>query len=331
MTLFGIDTPRITPLAARVSFKLKQYIASAGHESLILGVAPYLPTKATHLMADGYVTVDADSAPQSVSQYLREVGCVLAKGVIAPSVIARIAEYVYGEVAYHEAIFHDALGFKWGDSGRLAAFLGSDPARSTAYETLSPEMQHLVRGELPLSVRISPVLKAIAHEPALMEFVRTCIGDPVVRLHHPPSVRSGWPGATRSLVPPHQDASYAWHLSEFLTVWVPLCSIDQDCGGIEILPGSHKLAPIAHRQRAIWQDLDLKEKRRDLVPISCVPGDAILFGPQLLHGSRLNTSGRVRCSIDYRFFSHLHDTPKHYYDVEARVVRPGSPLRQQIR
>lgn len=275
-------------------------------------------------MTDGFVTVPADADPRVAARHLREVGCILAKGVVAPVVIQDIAEYVHGEAGSYAALFESRLGFPWSDAARLARLVGPDTGRSLAYETLPPDMQHLVRGELPLPVRISPRLKTIAHEPALMAIVRAAVDDPIVRLHHPPSVRCSQPGTAQALVPLHQDAGYAWHLADFLTVWVPLCEINESCGGIEILPGSHTAPITSHTPRAIWRVMDGDMPRQRLVPIFCEPGDAILFGPRLLHASRANTSGGVRCSIDYRFFSHRYPTPKRYYDIEARAVLPGS-------
>jgi len=272
-------------------------------------------------MPDGFAIVSKSASASEIAWHLHDAGCVLAKGILSDDAVQVISDYVYKEVEKHAAVFYRYFGFDWNDTARLADLVSANHDRSAAYDALPPDVQHLVRGELPLSVRISPKLKAIAHEPSLMKGVRAILGDPVVRLHHPPSVRAAQPGMTNSLVPLHQDASYAWHLPDFLTVWVPLCPIDDSCGGIEILPNSHTMPLIQPEPRAIWSELKCQPAQGRLVPIHCEPGDAILFGPRLLHASRPNRSNQIRCSIDYRFFSHRYPTSKRYYDIEAREIR----------
>lgn len=272
-------------------------------------------------MVDAYAVAGPGDAPAEIARRLGETGCVLLRQCIGKAAFSAVSEFVYEELDRFRKVFSEHFGFAWGDTRRLDELLGEKRDGGSPYDALSPELKHLVRGELPLSVRIAPQLKAVAHEPVLMEAVRAILRDPVVRMHNPPSVRASFPQAHSAMVPTHQDASYVWHLSEFVTVWTPLCAIDAECGGIEILPRSHELAPIAQQPSAIWLEAPSGYDNAQMVPIHCEPGDAILFGPRLMHRSCANRSQRVRCSIDYRFFSQRIQSPKHFYDIEARAVR----------
>jgi len=272
-------------------------------------------------MADAYAVAGPGDAPREVARLLAQAGCVLFRQCIGKDAIDAVSAFVHAELERYRKVFSAHFGFPWGDTSRLDALLGSGRESGSAYEALTPDLKHLVRGELPLPVRIAPQLKAIAHEPALMEAVRAILRDPVVRMHNPPSVRASFPGAHSAMVPAHQDANYFGHISEFVTAWTPMCAIDAECGGIEILPRSHELAPLPPQSSAIWLAPPSGFDAAQMVPIHCEPGDAILFGPRLMHRSCANRSQRVRCSIDYRFFSHRIQSPKHFYDIEAREVR----------
>ena len=48
-------------------------------------------------------------------------------------------------------------------------------------------------------------------------------------VHYPPMIRFKLADAPSSIVPVHQDIAYNRHLSDFITVWVPLVDIDDEC------------------------------------------------------------------------------------------------------
>lgn len=231
--------------------------------------------------------------------------------------------FVQKQAEIHARTFANEYGFEIDDSVQLSAFLGAQEGHGTRYATLSADHKHLVRGELPLSCRIEPLLRAICDEPRLVALVRALLDDAAIRMHHPPSIRVSRPAMTSSLVPLHKDEDYVTHIGEFVTVWLPLCSIDELLGGLAIVPRScpsGALHPPRLGAEGIWHDeaVDVPENRRTFIP--CEIGDIIVFGPKLLHGSRPNRSNRIRYSIDYRFFPSRQPTSKHYYDLEHRVV-----------
>jgi hypothetical protein len=271
-------------------------------------------------MEQPFATCKPSDPPAEVARLLAETGCVVLEQALAPACVNPLADFIYGQVDAHKAVFRKHFGFEWGDAARTDAAIGVD-ANGAAYQALPGTLKHLVRGELPLEVRLAGELKAVAHEPRLMSVVRKVVDDELVHMHNPPSIRVSFPGVRTGLVPIHQDTGYNQQVAEFVTAWVPLCDIDERCGGIAILPRSHRSRAAEHRQDGVWLRTDKQVREEELVPVYCRKGDAILFGPYLFHGSRPNTSTRIRCSIDYRLFSHRLPSSKHYYDVAARLVK----------
>ena len=216
-----------------------------------------------------------------------------------------------------------ATGLAYDDSSAIDQHYGP---RSEPFAALTDDLKHLARGELPLPVRLNPMLKRICDAAALIRVLRRHFGNSGLRLHNPPSIRVSMPGRAISNVPPHQDWSYNRHISDFVTVWVPLVSIDDRCGGTDVFAGSHCLGRLAHRPgNNIWsqsvaaspENMNCPKRHYDMEP-----GDVLLFDPLLLHASRPNTSRRVRFSIDYRFFDAATPTTKHCYDIERRRIIP---------
>lgn len=256
----------------------------------------------------------------------REFECVWIKDAISLERRRALAGFVAEHNERFERRFAAEFGFPLSDTARLAEWLDEGAGSSSRYASLSPEWKHLVRGELPLEVRISPSLKVICEEPWLTAFLRETLNDPIIRMHHPPSIRVARPGMSSSLVPLHQDRSYATHLREFVTVWVPLCDIDDAAGGLEVVARARTGDAIPHRTAGIWLNMEGTVSDDDRVPMFCRFGDVIVFGPQLVHGSRPNRSARIRLSVDYRFFASRETSPKHFYDLEHREVIPPSEV-----
>jgi len=252
-------------------------------------------------------------------------GYLVLKNVLRLDAIRPLAEFIYGQYDRHKALYRQRTGKSLDDREHLTA-IASDPA---TFAGLPSDLKHLVRGELPLEVRLDAALKVVAHEDGLARVVREVLGAESLRLHNPPSIRVSAPGLSIGNVPMHQDFAYNQHVKEFVTAWVPLCRIDEACGGVDVLEGSHRSEPLEHEPQVVWSNA-VKDPRagegfvRRHVLLDL--GDALLFGPRLLHASHANTSDRVRASIDYRFFSSATPSEKHYYDVARRVVvAPPAP------
>ena len=95
--------------------------------------------------------------------------------------------------------------------------------------------------------------------------------------------------------------------------------------GVNILEGSHRFGPLPHEDGVLWGKRLPRERLKERCierHIEMLPGDVLIFGPNLVHYSHANTSDRVRCSIDSRWFGSDTATTRQYYDLDAkRVVR----------
>lgn len=266
-------------------------------------------------------TIELDA----IAAYQHE-GYVLLKDLISLQTIQALRDFVYAKLAEHHEVFRKQSGLCLDDAEAVRAYVGSLIDRHARYHTLDKDMQHLVRGEFPISVRLSEQIRMIIDEYPLIDVLEQLLGADALRMHHPPMLRFKLPDQPQSNVPLHQDSSYNEHLAKFVTVWLPLCPITGACGGVNVLAGSHRLGRLDHEQQVIWGNyVDHKVSRRfSDRHILMQLGDVLLFDPYTLHYSHSNISTTIRCSIDYRFFASTTDSPKHYFDLETRrVVSPA--------
>lgn len=189
----------------------------------------------------------------------------------------------------------------------------------------SRDIQHLIRGEFPLAVRLLGDFVRLTEEQGLVALLRTLLGTASLRLNYPPMIRFKVPAMSQAEVPLHQDGPYFPHITNFATVWIPMCPITEACGGVNILEGSHRFGPLPHEDGVLWGKRLPRERLKERCierHIEMLPGDVLIFGPNLVHYSHANTSDRVRCSIDSRWFGSDTATTRQYYDLDAkRVVR----------
>ena len=78
-------------------------------------------------------------------------------------------------------------------------------------------------------------------------------------------------------------------------------------------PGSHRVGALDHESKELWGSyVEGDEWRRRYPPVHPLVGigDALLFGPHLLHASHDNTSDRPRCSLDCRWFASTTETTR---------------------
>lgn len=144
-----------------------------------------------------------------------------------------------------------------------------------------------------------PVLARYAADPRLSGLAAEVLGvDPVAHLVQQAhfklpgdGVGFGW----------HQDASnrrYGTDLwtdldgrGSFIQIALAVDPQGADNGGLQVLPGTHRLGFVADPQTgALPPDLDL----RSPVDVVLAPGDAVVFGPFLVHGSAPNRSDGPR-------------------------------------
>ena len=189
------------------------------------------------------------------------------------------------------------------------------------FSKISDAQRKMVTGHFPPEIRLHQSILNLGSSKDIIETVQTYTGWNEVYLHLPPMARFVIPDNSNAKVPIHQDIAYNKHLSEFVTVWIPLVSIDKNCGGVKCAhdPGFAVEDP-GVKDNGIWLEGLNKQnfEFQECVPME--PGDLLLFTKTTIHGSMENLSDRTRFSLDLRYFpSNIHSS-KHYLDPKKGVI-----------
>jgi ectoine hydroxylase-related dioxygenase (phytanoyl-CoA dioxygenase family) len=206
------------------------------------------------------------------------------------------------------------------------------------------------RGDLPLETRFAevagphaarfgrgwraavaqPEVFALHHAPPLVDIVRQLTGSDVVLGHPVFNARPKLPGQQLTVVPWHQDSAYFGPETErslILTCWIPLVPTDAENGGMQVLPGSHRLGLREHHtEKAEGRFLEagegaLGEAQDNAVTCVMEPGDVLLLHNLTFHRSLPNVTDGIRWSIDIRYLRDGdHPGGIYWEDPEARWV-----------
>lgn len=197
--------------------------------------------------------------------------------------------------------------------------------KNPAANGLDHDTRVLMTGHFPRELRLSKIFWDIPRTQALQDILKAALGTDRLRMHMPPMARFILPNNSEAGVPAHQDASYNDHMGGFVTVWIPLVEIDEQCGGVTIYEGRKDgVIPITKlTQNGVWIEGVSVD---GLTPVNCAPmapGDILIFNPYVVHGSMPNISKKIRFSIDCRFLGSNAESSKHYLDMTAwSVVAP---------
>ena len=189
------------------------------------------------------------------------------------------------------------------------------------FSKLTAEQKKLITGHFPAEVRLDKCILELVADPNLLEAVREYSSWKNMNIHLPPMARFVIPGNTNAKVPIHQDLAYNQHLDDFVTVWVPLVPVNNECGGVKcsVDPGFLVDMPTI-TENQIWlegmqsQNLHFEE----CVPM--YPGDILLFSKTTMHGSMDNNSNYLRYSLDLRYFPENVSSEKHYLSLETGAI-----------
>jgi hypothetical protein len=256
------------------------------------------------------------------SEYDR-VGYLAPHGILRAEAMAELSRFVYGQLEEQTGYFEEQTGVVLDDAVAMRAYVAGIEGQPGKFESLPRDIQQLIKGEFPLPVRLAEPFMVLAEEEGLHELLRALLKDDSLRMHYPPMVRFKLPGEKQASVPLHQDAPYFAHIEQFVNSWIPLCQITDECGGVDVLPGSHRVGALDHESKELWGSyVEGDEWRRRYPPVHPLIGigDALLFGPHLLHASHDNTSDRPRCSLDCRWFASTTETTRQYLDLQSKQV-----------
>ena len=102
-------------------------------------------------------------------------------------------------------------------------------------------------------------------------------------------------------MPIHQDWTVVKE-AEFdsLTIWVPLCDVNEKNGAMQVVEGSHRYSDALRSPSLINPFLDVQlEVRKDLQTIKMKAGEALIFNQALLHASPPNNTLNQRLAVTY--------------------------------
>lgn len=236
-------------------------------------------------------------APEQVSFY-REQGYLVLRNVFSPVVI-------------------ESLGLE-GD--RLA----QERADLIDPRNMRVRFKPSVNGGLPLFevfdpiADLSPVAKAVAHDPVLLEVLHDLYGEPAClfkdKLIYKPA------GATGATL--HQDwIAWPGFPESFLTVLVAIDPFTETNGATEVYPGLHKHGYLSPKD---GQHHVLSAESLACTPVTLLldPGDVAIFGCFTPHVSAENRSSDSRRGyfISYNALSDGGDQyEKHYREYHAWI------------
>ncbi len=139
----------------------------------------------------------------------------------------------------------------------------------------------------------------LAYRDAAWALVQDALRDPL------DSVLTGYRMLTGGLLvkpagavslPMHRDWTMLPDVDQVaLNVWCPLIDVDENNGGLALLPGSHRLVPNveAAHVRPFFADYgDLLAHLSVSLPLAA--GEAVIFDYRTIHGSRANRSAQPR-------------------------------------
>ncbi|MEO0601414.1 MAG: phytanoyl-CoA dioxygenase family protein [Myxococcota bacterium] len=143
----------------------------------------------------------------------------------------------------------------------------------------------------------APVLGRYGEDPRILRLAATALGRPdLVQIIQQAHYKLPGDGVDFAW---HQDASNRRYGREFddvdgrgafVQVVVAVDAMDADNGGLQVIPGSHRAGFLADPDTGALPPVNPD----DAVAPSLEPGDALLFGPFLVHGSAPNHSTRPR-------------------------------------
>ncbi len=151
----------------------------------------------------------------------------------------------------------------------------------------------------------SPELYPLILHPVILDSVESLLGSEIA-----------WTGsyAARPKIPQHELTAFPWHQDSqyygeptkhlhIVSVWIPLVDADERNGCLYIIPGSHKWGLLKGERAAdknirTFEDV---EKKGEPIALPMRVGDILFFTNLTFHTSKLNSSDKVRWSVDLRY------------------------------
>jgi ectoine hydroxylase-related dioxygenase (phytanoyl-CoA dioxygenase family) len=274
-------------------------------------------------------TFDKSASAADVAAAHAEHGVVVVRNCLPAATVATVQAYLTAELERVRTAFA-----RLGITGPLEASGPQVTALLADGSNVANEDKHLLLGHFPLAVRLSETLRLIPSALGQLGFLQSMLGSRELFVHMPINARYILPRQTIAAVPTHQDVSYNTHMRGFCVAWVPFTEIDEDCSGMAVYPGSHRLGALAPPPTAQSSPGWLPKIEAQLgapvplLPLS--PGDVAVFSELTVHESMANRSSRIRLNAEVRFFGDRAHTTKHYFDLQTgAVINPAETSHER--
>ncbi len=208
-----------------------------------------------------------------------------------------------------QSLSAEAVAF-YRQHGYYAPIRVLDPRRAAtlraeleAFEAEQPSARALLRLKSHL---LLTWLDGLIRESAILDAVEQLIGPNILCWGSSFFIKDGH---DPSYVSWHQDSTY-WGLQppDIVTAWVALSESDEANGAMRVIPGSHKLDQLAHRDTfadhnllSRGQEIAVEVDPRQAVTLALAPGEMSLHHVRLIHGSDPNPSPRRRIGYAIRY------------------------------
>ena len=149
----------------------------------------------------------------------------------------------------------------------------------------------------------------LASEDSLLDVVEELIGPDILLWN---AFLPAKPPRTKAFFGWHQDATY-WPVAptdQIVSAWIALSTVDQSCGGMQMVKGSHLLGQLAHETTydsssmlKRGQQITSSVNDSDVCDIDLQPGQASFHHTLTLHRSGPNTSDNWRLGVGLNYVS----------------------------
>ena len=174
-------------------------------------------------------------------------------------------------------------------------------------ETIEAGMGGPLRGDIRHKAHLLfPFLAGLIRHPAILDAVEDLLGPVILCWNTNFFIKEA---ETPSFVSWHQDSTY-WGLSspDVCTAWVALTPSNIANGAMAVIPHSHTIDQIPHRDTfdrhnllTRGQEVAVEVDERDAVPLVLKPGEMSLHHVRLVHGSPPNPSPDRRIGFAIRY------------------------------
>jgi hypothetical protein len=172
-----------------------------------------------------------------------------------------------------------------------------------AFESAHTERRALLRNKTHLVLRWAD--EVIRHS-GILDAVEAIIGPNILCWSSSFFIKDAH---DRSFVSWHQDSTY-WGLDppDVVTAWVALSDSVPENGAMRVIPGSHRIDQVPHRDTfaannllSRGQEIAVEVDEARAVALELQPGEMSLHHVRLIHGSEPNPSDRRRIGYAIRY------------------------------